>query len=53
MVFTPTRNGMSHTPDEYCSPEDCILGAEVLMGAALKYDILRAQRGELSQWAKN
>ncbi|KAF3399142.1 N-carbamoyl-L-amino acid hydrolase [Talaromyces pinophilus] len=48
MVFTPTRNGMSHTPDEYCSPEDCILGAEVLMGAALKYDTLRAQRGELT-----
>lgn len=48
MVFTPTRNGMSHTPDEYCSPEDCILGAEVLMGAVLKYDALRAQRGELS-----
>ncbi|KAI9043947.1 uncharacterized protein KD926_002326 [Aspergillus affinis] len=45
MIFTPTRNGMSHTPNEYCSPEDCTLGAEVLMGAALKYDALRAQRG--------
>lgn len=47
MIFTPTRNGMSHTPEEYCSPEDCVLGAEVLMGATLKYDTLRAQRGDL------
>lgn len=39
MIFTPTRNGMSHTPDEYCKPEDCILGAQTLMGAALRYDL--------------
>lgn len=38
MIFTPTRNGMSHTPDEYCSPEDCALGAQVLLGAVLRYD---------------
>ncbi|KAH8907940.1 putative hydantoin utilization protein C [Coniochaeta sp. PMI_546] len=38
MIFTPTRNGMSHTPDEYCSPEDCILGAQVLLGAVVRYD---------------
>lgn len=42
MIFTPTRNGMSHTPDEYCSPEDCILGAQVLLGAVLRYDATRA-----------
>lgn len=47
MIFTPTRNGMSHTPDEYCSPEDCVLGAEVLMGAVIRYDALRGQRGQL------
>jgi hydantoinase/carbamoylase family amidase len=41
MIFTPTRNGMSHTPDEYCSPEDCILGAQVLLGAVLRYDAAR------------
>jgi len=49
MIFTPTRNGMSHTPDEFCSSEDCILGTEVLMGSVLKYDILRAQQGQLDQ----
>ncbi|SPN97348.1 related to N-carbamoyl-L-amino acid hydrolase [Cephalotrichum gorgonifer] len=38
MIFTPTRNGMSHTPDEYCSPEDCALGAQVLLGAVVRYD---------------
>jgi hydantoinase/carbamoylase family amidase len=41
MIFTPTRNGMSHTPDEYCSPEDCILGAQVLLGAVMRYDASR------------
>ncbi|KAJ5114111.1 hypothetical protein N7456_002645, partial [Penicillium angulare] len=48
MIFTKTRNGMSHTPNEYCSPEDCTIGAEVLMGAVLKYDRLRAYRGEFN-----
>lgn len=38
MVFTPTRDGLSHTPTEYCSPEDCIMGAQVLLGAALRFD---------------
>lgn len=41
MIFTPTRNGMSHTPTEYCSPEDCMLGAQVLLGAVLRYDTAR------------
>jgi hydantoinase/carbamoylase family amidase len=38
MVFVPTKDGMSHTPNEYCSPEDCVLGAEVLLGSVLRYD---------------
>ena len=41
MIFTPTRNGMSHTPDEYCSPEDCVIGAQVLLGAVVRYDAAR------------
>jgi hydantoinase/carbamoylase family amidase len=41
MIFTPTRNGMSHCPDEYCSSEDCIMGAQVLLGAVLRYDAMR------------
>lgn len=47
MIFTPTRNGMSHTPDEYCSPEDCVLGTQVLLGAVLRYDATRAQHEDI------
>lgn len=45
MIFTQTRNGMSHTPDEYCSPDDCVLGAQTLLGAVLRYDAARAKPG--------
>lgn len=38
MIFAPTWNGLSHTPDEYCKQEDCILGAQVLLAAVLHYD---------------
>lgn len=48
MIFTVTKNGMSHTPEEYCSPEDCALGAQVLLGAVLRYDKLRAERGDFA-----
>ncbi|OAA60074.1 Amidase, hydantoinase/carbamoylase [Cordyceps fumosorosea ARSEF 2679] len=41
MIFTPTRKGRSHTPDEYCPPEDCVAGAQVLLGAVLRYDASR------------
>ena len=44
MVFVPCRDGISHNPTEYCSSEDCMIGAQVLMGALLRYDMLRAQR---------
>ncbi|KAK2050999.1 hydantoinase/carbamoylase family amidase [Colletotrichum caudatum] len=42
MIFTPTREGISHNPTEFCSSEDCAIGAEVLLGAVLRYDKLRA-----------
>ncbi|KAI3127558.1 hypothetical protein CBS147330_5732 [Penicillium roqueforti] len=48
MIFTATRNGISHNPVEYCSPEDCALGADVLLGAVLGYDKLRAKRGDFA-----
>ena len=44
MIFVPCRNGVSHNPAEYCSAEDCANGAQVLMGASLHYDKLRADR---------
>jgi hydantoinase/carbamoylase family amidase len=48
MIFTRTKDGLSHTPTEYCSPEDCELGTQVLLGAVLRYDQLRAERGDFA-----
>ncbi|KAK4978424.1 hypothetical protein LTR66_010593 [Elasticomyces elasticus] len=45
MVFIPCRDGVSHNPAEYSTPEDCAIGAQVLMGAVVRYDRLRAERG--------
>ena len=33
MLFVPSRGGISHSPDEYTSPEQCELGARVLARA--------------------
>ncbi|KAH8902525.1 amidase [Coniochaeta sp. PMI_546] len=44
MIFVPCHNGVSHNPEEYTSPEDCAIGAEVLMQSVLRYDRLRAER---------
>jgi len=30
MIFIPSRNGVSHRPDEYSSPEQIKTGVEVL-----------------------
>lgn len=42
MIFVPCRDGVSHNPTEYCTPDDCALGAEVLCQAVLRYDKLRS-----------
>ncbi|KAF8863548.1 amidase [Acephala macrosclerotiorum] len=44
MIFVPCRDGVSHNPEEYCSSEDCGNGAQVLLGAMLRYDRLRAEK---------
>jgi acetylornithine deacetylase/succinyl-diaminopimelate desuccinylase-like protein len=44
MIFVPCHNGVSHNPQEYCAPEDCALGTQVLLGAVMRYDELRASR---------
>lgn len=44
MIFVPCRNGVSHNPEEYTCPEDCAIGAEVLLQSVLRYDRLRAQQ---------
>jgi len=45
MIFAPSRDGISHNPTEYTSPEGCTDGAQVLLGAVLRYDKLRGERG--------
>lgn len=45
MIFVPCRDGVSHNPAEYSSPEACADGANVLLGAVLRYDKMRADRG--------
>ena len=44
MIFVPCRDGVSHNPAEYCEPEECAIGAQVLLGSVLRYDRLRAAR---------
>ncbi|PHH69652.1 hypothetical protein CDD82_7617 [Ophiocordyceps australis] len=38
MIFVPCKDGVSHHPEEYCSPEDCALGAQALLESVLEYD---------------
>ncbi|PVI08657.1 amidase [Periconia macrospinosa] len=38
MIFVPSREGISHNPNEYTSPEHCALGAQVLLDSVLYYD---------------
>jgi hydantoinase/carbamoylase family amidase len=41
MIFVPCREGLTHNPAEYSSPEDCANGAQVLLGSVLRFDQLR------------
>ena len=36
MLFVPSRAGISHSPDEYTTPEHCALGARVLARAVAR-----------------
>jgi hydantoinase/carbamoylase family amidase len=44
MIFIPCRDGVSHNPTEYSSPEDCGIGAQILLQSVLRYDKLRATK---------
>lgn len=35
MIFVPSQGGISHSPDEYTTPEDCVTGARVLLAGLL------------------
>jgi len=36
MIFIPSQDGISHSPDEFTSPEDLEMGANVMLHTALK-----------------
>lgn len=38
MLFVPSQGGVSHSPEEYTAPEDCVNGARVLLEALLQLD---------------
>lgn len=40
MIFVPSKNGISHAPDEYTSPQDMANGASVLLQTILNLDKL-------------
>lgn len=40
MLFVPSQGGVSHSPDEYTKPEDCINGAQVLLATLVTLDEL-------------
>ncbi|KAI7545238.1 amidase [Hortaea werneckii] len=46
MIFVPCREGVSHNPREFSSPDACADGANVLLGAVLRFDKLRGDRGQ-------
>lgn len=47
MIFVPSKDGVSHNEREFTSRQDCALGAQVLLGAALRYDNLRASQSSV------
>lgn len=43
MIFIPSRDGVSHNPEEYSTAEQVAEGLQVLLGAVLRYDLRRLQ----------
>lgn len=41
MIFIPSKDGVSHNPEEYSTPEQVADGFKVILNAVLKYDQLR------------
>ena len=44
MIFIPSKNGISHNPAEYSSPEEVSNGFKVLLATILRYDELRGKK---------
>lgn len=46
MIFVPSRDGLSHVPQEWTSSEEIALGVQVLTGTLLRLDEELERRGE-------
>jgi N-carbamoyl-L-amino-acid hydrolase len=44
MIFVPSVGGISHSPKELTSWEDCARGADVLLGSVLEIDRIDSLR---------
>lgn len=44
MIFIPSKNGISHNPEEYSYPEDVENGFKVLLETIVRYDQQRAEK---------
>ena len=44
MIFVPSVGGISHSPQEFTTPEDCSRGAEVLLHTILRLDRLSTEQ---------
>ncbi len=40
MIFVPSRAGISHAPDEYTEPQECVQGAQLLLDAIIALDTI-------------
>ena len=38
MIFVPSRDGISHAPDEFTDPAHLALGAQILLDVVLQLD---------------
>ena len=45
MIFVPSRDGISHSPREFSTPEDITNGANVLLHTLLRLDAMELNRG--------
>lgn len=44
MIFVPCKDGLSHHPEEYSTPENCVDGATVVLQSVVRYDYKRFQQ---------
>jgi hydantoinase/carbamoylase family amidase len=47
MIFVPCKDGVTHNIREWCSEEDCAIGASVLLQSVLRFDQRRQTPGNL------